>query len=70
MRIEIQHSSSITFSHYNEKTHHLVIGFDSGGVYRYANVPPTVIKAFNKAKSKGLFVNKVIKTQFQHQQLS
>jgi hypothetical protein len=69
MRVEIGESSSITFSRYDEQKRYLVIGYEGGGVYRYAGVPPAVVKALERAKSKGLFVNKVIKPAFRYERI-
>jgi lysyl-tRNA synthetase, class II len=55
---------------YDSKTQTLTIEFDSGSVYEYFKVPPTVKEDLDNAPSKGQYFNKLIKGKFKYEQLS
>ncbi|MEH2374579.1 lysine--tRNA ligase [Nostoc sp.] len=55
---------------YDPKTQTLTIEFDSGSVYEYFKVPPSVKEDLNNAPSKGQYFNKFIKGKFKFEQLS
>ncbi|MFN6515315.1 MAG: lysine--tRNA ligase [Nostoc sp. CreGUA01] len=57
------------FSH-DTKTQTLTIEFDSGSVYEYFKVPPSVKEDLDNAPSKGQYFNKFIKGKFKYEQLS
>uniref|UniRef100_A0A8J6ZUZ1 Lysine--tRNA ligase n=1 Tax=Desmonostoc muscorum LEGE 12446 TaxID=1828758 RepID=A0A8J6ZUZ1_DESMC len=57
------------FSH-DVKTQTLTIEFDSGSVYEYFKVPPSVKEDLDNAPSKGQYFNKFIKGKFKYEQLS
>jgi hypothetical protein len=62
-------SAAIADFRYQPETKTLLVWFsDSGELYRYIDVPPAVFQAFEKAQSKGRFLNKYIKDRycFQH----
>ena len=55
---------------YNPQIQTLTIEFDSGSVYEYFKVPPSVKEELDNAPSKGQYFNKSIKGKFKHEQLS
>ncbi|WP_375505083.1 lysine--tRNA ligase [uncultured Nostoc sp.] len=55
---------------YDPKTQTLTIEFDSGSVYEYFKVPPSVKDDLDNAPSKGQYFNKSIKGKFKFEQLS
>jgi lysyl-tRNA synthetase, class II len=55
---------------YDPKTQTLTIEFDSGSVYEYFTVPPSVKEELDNAPSKGQYFNKFIKGKFKYEQLS
>jgi len=55
---------------YDPKTQTLTIEFDSGSVYEYFKVPPSVKEDLDNAPSKGQYFNKFIKGKFKYEQLS
>ncbi|MBG1243318.1 lysine--tRNA ligase [Nostoc sp. NZL] len=55
---------------YEPKTQTLTIEFDSGSVYEYFKVPPSVKEDLDNATSKGQYFNKFIKGKFKFEQLS
>ncbi|MBD2610573.1 MAG: lysine--tRNA ligase [Nostoc sp. ZfuVER08] len=57
------------FTH-DVKTQTLTIEFDSGSVYEYFKVPPSVKEGLDNAPSKGQYFNKFIKGKFKYEQLS
>lgn len=57
-------SSVIAAYHYNEATHILTIKYVSGIVYEYVDVPVAVYDEMKKWTSKGSFLNKKIKGNY------
>ncbi|WP_316931367.1 KTSC domain-containing protein [Chryseobacterium sp. P1-3] len=55
---------------YFPDTEILRIIYQSGAVYDYFKVPQTIIEKFSAAKSKGQFLNKVIKPRFKYTKIS
>jgi lysyl-tRNA synthetase class 2 len=55
---------------YEPKTQTLTIEFDSGSVYEYFKVPPSVKDDLDNAPSKGQYFNKFVKGKFKYEQLS
>ncbi|MBB6332035.1 hypothetical protein HNP24_002985 [Chryseobacterium sediminis] len=51
---------------YFPDTEILRIIYQSGSVYEYLKVPFDIIEKFGRAKSKGQFLNKVIKPKFKY----
>lgn len=51
---------------YFPDTEILRIIYQSGAVYDYFDVPSRIVENFGKAKSKGSFLNKVIKPGFKY----
>ena len=49
---------------YFPETEILRIIYQSGAVYDYLRVPPSIVEKFGKARSKGTFLNAVIKPKF------
>lgn len=50
---------------YNEENKTLLIVYRSGVVYKYLDVPVDVYDAFLSAFSKGIFLNRVIKKEYE-----
>lgn len=57
-------SSNVLKSIYHESTADLDVVFKSGAVYRYRNVPNTVLIQLETAESQGKFLNQKIKDIF------
>jgi hypothetical protein len=57
-------SSVVSYLHYYPEISTLRIGYVSGKVYDYKNVPERVYLAMKKSFSKGTFLNRYIKDKF------
>lgn len=57
-------SSSIRAIGYEPDTRSLIVGFTSGAVYAYRDVPEPVYRAFRDAESKGRFFASEIRPRF------
>lgn len=57
-------SSNVAWIQYNYTDAQLRVGFHSGGVYAYANVPENIYEAMLATPSKGGFVARVLKKKF------
>src|SRR3546814_13308186 len=57
-------SSVIRYIDYNEGENALTVTFQTGAVYVYYNVPPSVHVGLVTARSKGRYFNRVIASQF------
>jgi hypothetical protein len=57
-------SSSIRAIGYEKPTRSLIVGFVSGAVYAYRNVPEAVYLAFKDAPSKGRFFASEIRPRY------
>ena len=57
-------SSSIRAIGYETETQSLIVGFVSGAVYSYRNVPEDVYRAFIDAPSKGRYFASEIRPRF------
>lgn len=55
---------------YNPETQVLEITYVSGEVYAYYNVPDATYTELMKARSKGRFLNQVIKKTFDYKKLT
>lgn len=55
---------------YFPETEILRIIYQSGSVYHYFGVPPATYENFRQAKSKGQFLNTVIKRRFRYQKIN
>ncbi|WP_353149019.1 KTSC domain-containing protein [Chryseobacterium sp.] len=55
---------------YFPDTEILRIIYQPGAAYDYLKVPQSIIEKFSAAKSKGQFLNKVIKPKFKHIKIS
>lgn len=62
-------SSVVNHFIYFPDTEILRIIYQSGAVYAYFKVPPVIIEKFGKAKSKGQFLNRVIKPRFKYMRI-
>ena len=56
--------------HYYPDTSTLRIGYVSGMVYDYKNVPERIYRAMKKSVSKGSFLNRHIKEKFPFEKIS
>ncbi|REC66564.1 KTSC domain-containing protein [Chryseobacterium flavum] len=63
-------SSVVNHYIYFPETEVLRIIYQSGAVYDYFKVSPDVVEKFGKARSKGTFLNKVIKPKFKYLRIS
>ena len=61
---EAMPSSVVSYIHYYPDSGTLRIGYVSGMVYDYKNVPEKVYLAMKKSFSKGSFLNRFIKDKF------
>jgi hypothetical protein len=59
-------STSVEWIEYDASARTLEIGFASGGVYRYLDVPPAECERLRAAESKGRFVNEVVKRRYKY----
>ena len=62
-------SSVIAHIRYDELNHELYIRFVSGDLYKYKKVPVDVYDRLMKATSKGTFLNKLIKKNYDYQKI-
>jgi hypothetical protein len=62
-------SSVISFTRYYPDTSTLRVGFVSGMVYDYKNVPEKVYVSMKKAISKGSFLNRNIKDKYEFEKV-
>lgn len=63
-------STVIEHFHYDPESQELKIYFLSGAVYVYYQVPQEVFDTFRKYKSKGTFLNKHIKDNFEFKRIN
>ena len=61
---QVVESSSLRSIGYDRATATLEVEFSSGGVYRYADVPPELWSAFRHADSKGRFFQDHVRDRF------
>ncbi|SDM22358.1 KTSC domain-containing protein [Chryseobacterium taihuense] len=54
---------------YFPETEVLRVIYQSGAVYDYLNVPFEISEKFREARSKGQFLNRVIKTRFSYKRV-
>ena len=66
MRREAVDSSSIASIGYDEASGTLEVGFASGEIYEYFNVPKDVYERFRAADSKGRFFHLKIKDKYRY----
>jgi hypothetical protein len=59
-------STSIAAVSYDEQSRVLELEYASGRVYRYLDVPEEVVTWLRKARSKGGFVNRMIKDRYEY----
>jgi hypothetical protein len=67
-RIPVE-SSNIADVGYDETTMTLEVGFHSGAVYQYFDVPEAVHQEFMSAASKGTYFNANIKSNYRYVKL-
>jgi hypothetical protein len=64
MRVATVESSTLATVAYDEARELLQLGFCSGAVYQYLDVPAAVHQALLSAPSKGRYFNQAIRGQF------
>ena len=66
MPVEMQpvQSSSVARIGYDESAEEVYVEFYTSGTYVYAGVPRAVFEDFERAPSKGKFVNEVLKPRY------
>jgi hypothetical protein len=64
LRRRLERSASIVSAGYDDRTRVLEIEYAAGHVYEYVEVPLEVYEWFLKARSKGGFVNRMIKERY------
>jgi hypothetical protein len=64
--IDVAGSRCVARAEYDPKRCVLQIGYVGGGTYDYQGVPPSMVRAFTAADSKGEFVNTEIKPRFSY----
>jgi hypothetical protein len=62
-------SSVIAFMHYDPDRSVLRIGYNSGAVYEYKDVPDQVYNKMKNAFSKGEFLNREIKPKYKFEKI-
>lgn len=62
-------SSSIDRIGYDGNEHELWVRFTSGDTYVYSDVPPAVNAAFMRADSKGSYLNREIKPNYDYRRV-
>ena len=62
-------SSNIADVGYDEASMTLEVGFKSGAVYQYFDVPQAVYQEFMNSSSKGIFLNTSIKNNYRYAKL-
>jgi len=62
-------STSIRTAGYDEGAKVLEIEYQAGNVYQYADVPPEVYEWFLRARSKGGYVNRMIKDRYAYREV-
>jgi hypothetical protein len=62
-------SSVVAAIRYDEKTSKLRIIFQSGSIYDYLKVPEEIYNNMKKASSKGEFLNKEIKPNYEFEKI-
>lgn len=55
---------------YDSDSQTLIIEFSSGRSYRYKAVPGTVYEWLLKAKSKGAYINRLIKDRYEYEEIT
>lgn len=62
-------SSVVSKMIYNEETQTLRIVYVSGMVYDYKKVPPEMYQAMTASRSKGTFLNRYVKGNFEFEKV-
>jgi hypothetical protein len=63
-------STVVSWMKYLPETSTLRIGFVSGLIYDYKNVPEKIYKAMKSSGSKGTFLNKYIKEKYPYEKVA
>jgi hypothetical protein len=67
---QVVDSSSLRSIGYDRRSQTLEIEFDSGGVYRYLDVPNAVWLGLKQAESKGKFFQAHVREQYRASRIS
>lgn len=62
--------SAVKRASYDPDTQMLVVEFSTGRSYRYKAVPSTVYEWLLKAKSKGAYINGLIKDRYEYEEIT
>lgn len=62
-------STNLKFVDYDNDTEILTIGFKSGSVYQYYDVPENIVNRLIKASSLGSYFHNYIKYEFDFEQI-
>jgi len=62
-------SSVVALTQYFDSTHVLRVIFVSGKIYDYKNVPADIYRAMKSATSKGKYLNKHIKGNYEFEKI-
>jgi len=62
-------SSVVAAIKYDAKTSRLRIIYNSGNIYDYKNVPPEIYNEMKTASSKGEYLNKQIKPNYEFEKI-
>jgi len=62
-------SSQIASIEYDESTLDLIVSFQRGGIYKYANVPMNIADGFTQAPSAGRYLNQMIKEMYDYEKI-
>lgn len=62
-------SSNIASISFDAESSDLDVEFRSGRTYRYSNVDPAIWRGFQRAPSKGEYLNRVIKARYAYEEI-
>ena len=62
-------SSVVASMKYNREKHKLRVTYVSGHIYDYKNVPEVIFEKMKAASSKGVFLNRIIKSGFDFEKI-
>jgi hypothetical protein len=68
-RVEFE-GSAVLWAQYEREPCALVVAFRSGRTYRYRGVPETVFDWLLQARSKGAYVNRLVKDRYPFEDIS
>jgi len=68
--VDLFDSKAIAMFAYDLEAQSLLIGFKTGGIYAYQDVPRAIFDRFRQARSKGQFFQSTIRDRFAARRLS